>query len=44
MSVTDLGVEKLETLLVYGLLERKFYCMRNFYYFTSLERWYFSPI
>ena len=42
--VTDLRVEKLEALLVCGLLERKYYCMRNFYYLIGLQRWYFSSI
>ena len=36
MLVTDLRVEKLETLLVCGLLERKYYSMRNFYYLIGL--------
>ena len=44
MLVTDLRVEKLEALLVCGLLERKYYCMRNFYYLIGLQRWYFSSI
>ena len=44
MLVTDLRVEKLETLLVCDLLERKYYCMRNFYYLIGLQRWYFSSI
>ena len=44
MLVTDLRVEKLETLLVCGLLERKYYCMRNFYYLIGLQRLYFSSI
>ena len=44
MLVSDLRVEKLKTLLVCGLLERKYYCMRNFYYLIGLQRWYFSSI
>ena len=44
MLVTDLRVEKLEALLVCGLLERKYYCMRNFYYLIGLQRLYFSSI
>ena len=44
MLVTDLKVEKLEALLVCGLLERKYYCMRNFYYLIGLQRLYFSSI
>ena len=44
MLVTDLRVEKFEALLVCDLLERKYYCMRNFYYLIGLQRWYFSSI
>ena len=44
MLVTDLRVEKFEALLVCDLLERKYYCMRNFYYLIDLQRWYFSSI